>query len=332
MISRRDFLRGVTGAGAAGALGLRSGPVSAEAPPETRKIRLAEGGSICLAPQFLAEDFLRGEGFTDVQYVKVDALSLHKVVGAGEVDLSMGMIAPLLVQVDTGDPVVLLAGIHVGCFEVFVTDQVRTIRDLRGKEVAIPGLGSSPHVFLASILAHVGLDPRKDVNWVTHTRTQAKLLLAAEMIDAYLGFPPDPQELRAKKVGRVLVNSSVDRPWSQYFCCMLAANREFARRYPIATRRAMRAVLKATNVCALEPERAARSFADRGYATPHDYGLQAMKEIPYNKWREYNPEDTVRFYALRLHEAGLVKSSPQKILAQGTDWRLFNELKRELKG
>ena len=53
-----------------------------------------------------------------------------------------------------------------------------------------------------------------------------------------------------------------------------------------------------------------------------------MKEMPYGKWREYEPADTVRFYALRLYEDGLIKSTPQKILAQGTDWRFFNELKK----
>jgi NitT/TauT family transport system substrate-binding protein len=84
--------------------------------------------------------------------------------------------------------------------------------------------------------------------------------------------------------------------------------------------------VKATNVCALEPVRAARLVANRGY--DYDYALQTMKELPYGKWREYDPEDTTRFYALRLHEAGMIKASPQKILAQGTDWRFFNELKR----
>jgi hypothetical protein len=52
----------------------------------------------------------------------------------------------------------------------------------------------------------------------------------------------------------------------------------------------------------------------------------------YGKWRQYDAEDTVRFYALRLREAGVIKSSPQKIIAQGTDWRFFNELKKEFKG
>ena len=94
----------------------------------------------------------------------------------------------------------------------------------------------------------------------------------------------------------------------------------------------VRAILKAANVCALEPDRTAQLLVDKGYTKQYDYALQTMKEIPYGKWREYDPEDTVRFYALRLPEAGMLKSSPQKFIAQGTDWRFLNELKQELKG
>jgi NitT/TauT family transport system substrate-binding protein len=64
----------------------------------------------------------------------------------------------------------------------------------------------------------------------------------------------------------------------------------------------------------------------------YDYALQTLKDIPYSRWREYDPEDAPRFYALRLHEAGLIKSTPQKLIAQGTDWRFLAELKKELKG
>jgi NitT/TauT family transport system substrate-binding protein len=130
----------------------------------------------------------------------------------------------------------------------------------------------------------------------------------------------------------VIVNSSVDRPWSQYFCCMVYTNREFIRKYPVATKRALRAIVKAADVCALEPNRAARFLVDKGYTNSYDYAFQTMNDIPYGKWREYDPEDTVRFYALRLQEAGMIKTSPQKIIAQGTDWRFLNELKKELKG
>jgi NitT/TauT family transport system substrate-binding protein len=113
---------------------------------------------------------------------------------------------------------------------------------------------------------------------------------------------------------------------------MVIANREFARKYPVATRRALRAILKAADICGREPERVARFLVDKGYTQRYDYALQALKDIPYGKWREYDPEDTLRFHALRLHEVGMIKSTPQKIIAEGTDWRFLNELKKEMKG
>jgi NitT/TauT family transport system substrate-binding protein len=156
-------------------------------------------------------------------------------------------------------------------------------------------------------------------------------LFTSGKVDAFLGFPPETQELRAQHIGRVIVNSALDRPWSQYFCCMLAGNPEFVRRYPVATKAVLRAVLKAADLCVTEPARAAQLLVEGGYTPRYDYALQTLKEVPYDKWREYDAEDTMRFYALRLHEVGMVKSSPQKIIADGTDWRFLNELKRELK-
>jgi len=156
-------------------------------------------------------------------------------------------------------------------------------------------------------------------------------LFAEGKIDAFLGFPPEPQELRAKQIGHVIVNSSVDRPWSQYFCCMLAGNREFVRKYPVATKAVLRAILKATDLCVSDPAGASRRIVAGGFTPNYDYALQTLNEVPYDKWREFDAEDTIRFYALRLHEIGMIKSSPQKIIAEGTDWRFFNELKRELK-
>jgi NitT/TauT family transport system substrate-binding protein len=70
---------------------------------------------------------------------------------------------------------------------------------------------------------------------------------------------------------------------------------------------------------------------EKKWTDREDYARQTLRELPYGRWREFNPEDTIRFYALRLHEAGMIKSSPQKIIAQGTNWRFLNELKRELK-
>ena len=330
--SRRRFLGGMTLAGTAGLLGVYPRLCAAEPPPETTTIRWLRAPAICVAPYYVAEELLHGEGFTEVRHVQTSVQLWTQAVLSGEVDIVLNFVGPLLVRLDAGDPLLILAGGHVGCFELFGTERVRAIRDLKGKTVSVPELGSPQHVFLASIAAHVGLDPRQDIDWVIHPRAEAMQLLTAGKIDAFLGFPPEPQELRAKGIGHVVVNSAVDRPWSQYFCCMVYTRREFAQKYPVATKRALRAILKAADICALEPERTAALLVDKGYTPNYSYALQTMKELPYGKWREYDHEDTVRFYALRLHEAGMIKSTPQKIIAQGTDWRFLNALKKELKG
>ena len=333
--SRRDFVSGLTGAGAAGFLGLRAERAAAEPPPETTRIRLPHIAGICVAPQVVAEDLLRAEGFTDVQYVRLQGPPMTanmKALAAGETDLAVTYTTNTVLQIDAGDPVVLLAGVHVGCFELFGGERVRAVRDLRGRKVSVPELGVSHYTFVSMMAAHVGLDPRKDIEWVIQPGAEGQRSLAEGKVDAIMAFPPDAQDLRAKKIGRVVVNSAIDRPWSQYICCMIGGNKEFVRKNPVATKRAIRAMLKAATVCATEPERAARLLVERGATANYEYALQTLKELPYNRWREIDPTDTVRFWSLRLHEAGLIKSGPNKIIAQGTDWRFFNELKKELKG
>jgi len=331
MISRRGFLRGSS----AGLLGHHAAPVAAEPAPETNRLRLQYIGAICTAPQVVAEDLFRAERFTDIEYLKLQGAApttaLAKALASGEIDITVNYTTNTIRQIDAGDPVTLLAGVHVGCYELFGTERVRTVRDLRGRKVAVPEIGVGHHTFVSMMAAYVGLDPRKDIDWIIQPATEGKRLLAEGKIDALMAFAPDPQELRAKKIGHVIVNSAVDRPWSQYLCCMIGANKEFVRKHPVATKRAVRAILKATGVCATEPERAARLLVDRGVTPSYEYALQTLKELPYQRWRELDPTDAVRFWSLRLHEAGLIKSGPNKIIAQGTDWRFFNELKKELK-
>jgi NitT/TauT family transport system substrate-binding protein len=129
----------------------------------------------------------------------------------------------------------------------------------------------------------------------------------------------------------VILNTATDRPWSQYFCCIAFGNRDLVRDHPVATKRALRAILKAADMCASEPKQAAQRLVDGGFTERYDYALQTLTELPYDRWREFDPEDSMRFFALRLHEAGMIQTSPNALLAEGTDWRFLNELKRELK-
>jgi len=332
MSDRRRFLQGIGIAGAASAIGYTPKLLAAEAQPETTRIRILRSPAICFAPLYVAEELLRAEGFTDVQYVKGDGgTNDEKMIASGQADFMAGFAGRHILAMDGGHPVVSLAGMHIGCYELFATKQIRSIRDLKGKQVAVTQLTSGRHILLAVMALNVGLDPHKDIRWVTDPAPKSIELFAAGKIDGFMAFPPEQFELREKAVGHVLVNTTTERPWSQYFCCMIASNHEFVRKHPVAVKRALRALLKANDVCASEPQRVGKLLVDRGYTKNIEHAVQTIKELPYDKWHDYDPADTLRYYALRMHEGGMIKTSPQKILAQGTDLRFVNQLRKELK-
>ena len=325
----RHFLASLSAAGAVGTLGAR-GSLADDGPPETTTIKLAYYSNNCLAPLLVAEDLLRAEGFTDIRYVAVPELfTIPELVARGDCHFANTFAGTLVSHMDNGLPITGLSGVHSGCYELFAHEPVRTISELRGKRVAIQDLNSDGYYYMAIIAAHVGLDPRTDFEWVTSPGGNPMEVFAQRQADAFLAFPPEPQELRDRNIGRVIISTIQDKPWSQYLCCVLFSSRQFVHDHPIATKRYLRAILKSADYCADQPESAAQRLVKAG--SRYEYALQTLTEIKYREWRYYDPEDTMRFYALRLHEAGMIRSSPNEILAEGTDWRFLNELKRELK-
>jgi NitT/TauT family transport system substrate-binding protein len=329
--TRRRFLTTLSLSAAAGLVRVPRA-MAVDKSLETTSVRLMRSPSVCLAPQYVAEELLRAEGFSGIDYVDAaSSAEFNEAIASGNADFTLHYASPLVSGIDAGGAITVLAGVHVGCLELFGNEKVGSIAELRGKTVAVPALRSSEHLFISVMAAHIGLDPVGDIRWVTSQSPKPAELFADRKIDAVLAAPPLAQDLRARHIGHVVANSAVDHPWSQYFCCMLAGNQNYVHNNPIATKRVLRAILKAADLCATETTRVAQRLVDGAFTPRYDYALQALNEIPYDKWREYNPEDTMRFYALRLHEAGFIKSSPNKIITESTDWHFLNELKRELK-
>jgi NitT/TauT family transport system substrate-binding protein len=345
-LSRREFLRaaGLAGAGAVllGACGSdesKGGPTSTpgavvDPPPETTPIRLAKStNNPRTAPIFLAEQFLAAEGFTTVQYIEVPIRNDGvEELAAGEIDMGIPFAPALTVAADRGDPIVVLAGVQSATTEVFGSDRVQSLRDLKGKRIwGGRDEANGAYAFWAALLAYVGIDIEREVEFVD--LSAADLLAQAQEgnLDAWTLTRPISTLFRNANVGHVILDCMVDAPWSQHLASMATGNRDFVEQHPAATKRALRAILQAADVCASEPERAARYLVDRGYTVwDYDLTLDGIRAPSYTAWREFNPEDTVRFYALRLNEAGLVESTPDELIARATDWRYLDEIKQEL--
>src|SRR5262245_40043782 len=132
---RRDLLGWSLAAGSA--LAPVRAWAAAEPPPETTRIRLSRYAFdvACVAPMWVAEELLRAEGFSTVEYVEftgdIDMLA------SGKQDLILYDSPGFILALDEGQPILVLGGIHGGCYELFGTDRVRSVLDLRGRTVAV---------------------------------------------------------------------------------------------------------------------------------------------------------------------------------------------------
>lgn len=341
-MSRRTLLRGAAGIGFAAAAAPflaacgddKKKKVATLAPPETTTIRLPKIALTQGAVLAVAVDFLKEEGFTDVQFVtpsRPEAIFAEFTAGNFDVLIPPAPMVPG--RIEAGDPWVVLGGVNVGCFQVFGIDAVKSLTDFRGKSIATSGPGGPDDVFLALTLANVGLELRKDVNVVVRSHDQAVQAFMAGEADGMTTYPPFNNRLRVNSIGHAVLDATIDRPWSQYYFSMPTVLRSYSEKNPVATKRLLRAMFKASDAIAKEPVRGADAMKTHGYIPDALYTAtrDEIPKVPFDVWRKYDPADTLRFYALRLKESGIIKSTPEQIIARGADFKYWAELKRELK-
>ena len=255
-----------------------------------------------------------------------------QMLDAGGIDIVAPVAPDLAIAIDRGAPITILGGLHVGCIDIFAQDRIASLHELRGARLLSTHEGGSSHIFLSTVISYVGMDPATDVEWV-YEPDYAKWagLFADDMVDVVNAFTAMNYDMRELGVGHVILNTTVDDPWRHFYCCMIATHRDFVLGNPVATKRALRAIARAQDFCSRDPDAAAVRAVELGATDRSDYARRVMADIPYGAWREFDPAASLRFYALRLREAGLVTLTPSEILERGTDFSFLEELRREMK-
>jgi NitT/TauT family transport system substrate-binding protein len=338
--TRRQLLLRTLGTGAAlvagsalAACARQSEAASVLPAPETTTIRIVTPPE-CDPGIWLAQDYLREEGFTDVSYVNTN-FTVRGWLKDGLADIAPAHPEFLVAAIDAGLPLTVLAPLHSSCLELWVDPSVGTIRDLRGRRISVRvgDMSDQFFAFFAALLGYSGMDPLKDVHFV-----EAGIDNYAGMINAFkerrveavlAGGAEGPRLRRLKTLGNVILDTMTDKPWSQYECCHLVANRDWARQNPVAAKRATRAVINATTSAAPDHARAAHDSVAMGFPKEESLVKAAMDMCRYN-WRDVEPTETVRWFALRLAEANVIKSTPQQIIDRGTDFAFLRQLRSQL--
>ena len=182
--TRRRFLTTMSLAGAASVLRAPLG-LAAEGPLETMTVRF-QTGALCNSSLSIAEEMLRAEGFTEIRYVEEGRNPIRPVM-QGEVDFSPAYANTCVRAIDAGEPLMLLAGLMVGCFELFAREGIDSVAELKGKSIGVGAAGSLSQELLTLITTQVGLDPAKDIHWITSPKVKPIELCEQGRIEPDLG-------------------------------------------------------------------------------------------------------------------------------------------------
>jgi NitT/TauT family transport system substrate-binding protein len=337
--TRRQLLLRTLGTGAALVAGsalaacARQSEAASLPAPETTTIRIVLPPE-CDPALWLADDFLRDEGFTVVEHVDTP-FTTRGWLKDGSADIAPAHPEFMVATIEAGFPLTVLAPLHSSCLEIWVDPTIATIRDLRGRRISVRVADPSDQffAFFAALLGFSGMDPLKDVHFVEAGIDNYLGMIGAfreGRVEAVLaGGAEGPRLRRLKTRGNVILDTMTDKPWSLYECCHLVANRDWARKNPAAAKRATRAVMRATDRAATNHAQAAHDAVAAGYPRDESLVKAAMDMCKYN-WRDVEPTETLRFFALRLAEAKVITSTPQKIIDSGTDFAFFRQLQSQL--
>jgi NitT/TauT family transport system substrate-binding protein len=251
----------------------------------SNKIRVGYIGLTCEAPIFTAVEkgFFKEEGL-EVEMVKCEWSKYKDVLALGGFDITHHLIMYFLKPLEQGLDVRFTGGIHRGCLrlQAGTKGNIRSIKDMKGKRIGVPGMGTPPFIFSSRVLGANGIDATKDVTWIVYPAGELGLALDKGDVDAVATSEPIGSMLIAQGKVRNIADQAEDKPYSDEYCCAVIANGKFLKANPKATAAATRALLKAAKWVETNPAAAARLSVEGKYlASTVEQNAVAISHLRY---------------------------------------------------
>ncbi|MEY2466393.1 MAG: sulfonate transport system substrate-binding protein, partial [Verrucomicrobiota bacterium] len=276
------------------------------------KIRVGYIGLTCEAPIFTAVEkgFFKEEGL-DVSLVKCEWANYKDVLALGGYDITHHLVMYFLKPIEQGLDVKFTGGIHRGCLRVQAkaSSAIRTIEDLRGKRIGVPGMGTPPFIFANRVLGAHGIDPRTEVHWIVFPAGELGLALDKGEVDAVADSEPIGSMLLAQGKVRNVADQAADAPYKDEYCCAVIVNGKYLAANPKASAAATRALLKAAKWVEANPAAAAQLSVEKKYlASTVEQNAVAISHLRYVP-SVSGAEMAVKLAAAEMKTAGMLSPS-----------------------
>ena len=287
----------------------------------TTHLRLIYSPSLCAAPMYIAiENGYFAEENLDIEQVTVDAAHVSEAIGADQVDVGMGLIGKLLQPIENGLPIKFTTGLHTGCTKLLVPgdSDIKSIADLKGKKIGVPGLADAATVVSKRSLSAAGIgvtEQNMEVEFSVYSRNDLPQALENGAVDAIALGDPTASIAEEQYGLTALIDTATDPEYKDEYCCAAFVTSKLAEENPKAAAAFTRAVQKASQWVQENPDETAKIIVDKQYVSGDvDFCAQILKT--YN----YKPSVQGGYDALKLNAEELSKIG---VLKEGTDAQKF---------
>jgi len=287
----------------------------------TTHLRLIYSPSLCAAPMYIAIEngYFEDEGL-DVEQVTVDAAHVSEAIGADQVDVGMGLIGKLLQPLENGLPIKFTTGLHTGCTKLLVPgdSDIKSITDLKGKKIGVPGLADAATVVSKRSLSAAGIgvtEQNMEVEFSVYSRNDLPQALENGAVDAIALGDPTASIAEEQYGLTALIDTATDPEYKDEYCCAAFVTSKLAAENPKAAAAFTRAVQKASQWVQENPDETAKIIVDKQYISGDvDFCAQILKTYNY-KPSVQGGYDALKQNAQELTEIGILK--------EGTDATKF---------
>jgi NitT/TauT family transport system substrate-binding protein len=248
-----------------GFAGLSFGDSGQSASRDDYVMKLGLSGGLCEAATQIAiiNGYFEEEG---VNYKIINFTGTAEVpvlLASGQIDANQMMLASLGVLLNSGFDARVASGIHKGCLVIAVPvgSDIRSVEDLRGKTIGVPGLGSTPMVISKRVLTRAGIDASDEtgeVEFLAFGPGDLAVAMQNGSVDAIAIVEPGASVLVERGDARIIFDLGVDSKYRDEYCCVMVLNTQFAEGHPDVAARYVRALQKACEFIAQNPELTAR--------------------------------------------------------------------------
>ena len=278
-------------------------------------IKIGYGGGLCEAPLHIAVE----KGFFDKEGVKyelerVDAAETASAVGSGKIEAGFGLLGKFLQPIDNGLPMRVTAGLHTGCTKVLVPgdSDVKSVKDLKGKKIGVPGLGAAPAIIVKRSLAKEGIDVSADkaeVEFSVFSMSDLPSALQNGAVDCVCMSDPQGSVAEAEFGLRCIIDTAKDDMYKDEYCCISFVTDNIAQNHPDAARRFTKAIMEASLWVEAHPDEAAHIQVEKQWVSGDaDFNAEVLKQYNYKPSLQGGLE-ALKLSAPAIKELGLIKES-----------------------